>query len=239
MKKNKRKYIFAILIIVFVILIIAFGIFKIITKNGENNDNKDDKEIERIEELKQESSIQGDTEIYEIQEDYDGTEVLTVKADLKYKVALSGMMQNSTPEIEGLNSVKEISGTGIWIEEGSRNKIINMFNNSKYINSKYSINDKGYLFIENENYANDVDKRIKEIINGSKQYILKISSECYIIDNLTGEVLDYNFENMDKYQTYEYFESDNKMIIFINENKGNQLLENEIIDSVIKLMINS
>jgi hypothetical protein len=39
---------------------------------------------------------------------------------------------------------------------------------------------------------------------------------------------------MDKYQTYEYFEDENKDIIFITENKSNQLSEKEIVNSVLE-----
>ena len=40
---------------------------------------------------------------------------------------------------------------------------------------------------------------------------------------------------MDKYQTYEYFNSENQYIIFITENKNNQLSSEEILNSVISL----
>jgi len=84
------------------------------------------------------------------------------------------------------------------------------------------------------NFLND--KKIKNIINGKKQYIFSISSLCYIVDDITGEILDYSFEDMDKYQTFEYFEDENKKIIFITENKSNQLKENEIIESVLNIL---
>ena len=76
---------------------------------------------------------------------------------------------------------------------------------------------------------------IEEIINGNKLYIIDISSTCYIVDEITGEILDYNFEDMDEYQTYQYFEDGDKKIIFITENQNNQLTVKEIIESVIEL----
>ena len=79
------------------------------------------------------------------------------------------------------------------------------------------------------------DKKIEEIINGNKLYIIDISSTCYIVDEITGEILDYNFEDMDEYQTYQYFEDGDKKIIFITENQNNQLTVKEIIESVIEL----
>ena len=90
--------------------------------------------------------------------------------------------------------------------------------------------------ISDNQKINDYDKKIINIINGNKLYILDVNSVCYIVDDITGEILDYNFENMDKYQTYEYFEDNDKMIIFINENKSNQLDDKEIFESVINLL---
>jgi hypothetical protein len=88
--------------------------------------------------------------------------------------------------------------------------------------------------LENENNANENDKKLQKALNSKKQYLISISSICYIVDDITGEILDYSFENMDKYQTYEYFEDENKDIIFITENKSNQLSEKEIVNSVLE-----
>ena len=59
--------------------------------------------------------------------------------------------------------------------------------------------------------------------NGDKIYSITISSKCYIVDEITGEIQDYSFEDMDEYQTYEYFEDEEKMIICITENINKQL----------------
>ena len=103
-------------------------------------------------------------------------------------------------------------------------------------NSEYEINENGYLKIKNKNNQNENDKKIEKVIKGDKLYILRNSSVTYIVDEVTGEILDYNFEEMDQYQTYEYFEDNNKMIIFINENKEKQMSKKEIIQSIIDLM---
>ena len=41
---------------------------------------------------------------------------------------------------------------------------------------------------------------------------------------------------MDEYQTYEYFEDGEKMLVYITENINNQLDNREIIESVIDLL---
>ena len=64
---------------------------------------------------------------------------------------------------------------------------------------------------------------------------LYIENDYYIVDDVTGEILDYNFENMDKYQTYEYFEDNDRIIVFVTENSSNVLTESEIFESLINL----
>lgn len=163
---------------------------------------------------------------------------MTVKANVKYKVALAGMIKKTLPSFEELDKILEQKSPkyrGIWIEQNSRDKLLKLFNSSEKINSKYSINNEGYLEIVEKNFQTNYDKKIENTINGEKQYILDISSVCYIVDDVTGEILDYNFENMDKYQTYEYFKDGDKNIIFINQNTDNQLASSEIIDSIIEI----
>ncbi len=163
---------------------------------------------------------------------------MTVKANVKYKVALAGMIKKTLPSFEELDKILEQKSPkyrGIWIEQNSRDKLLKLFNSSEKINSKYSINNEGYLEIVEKNFQTNYDKKIENAINGEKQYILDISSVCYIVDDVTGEILDYNFENMDKYQTYEYFKDGDKNIIFINQNTDNQLASSEIIDSIIEI----
>ena len=58
-----------------------------------------------VEDLKKQTSITGDDEIYEIQKEYDGRKVLTVKASIKYKVAFAGMIKKSAPKYDELDNI--------------------------------------------------------------------------------------------------------------------------------------
>lgn len=148
------------------------------------------------------------------------------------------MIKKTIPSFEELDKILEQNlpkYSGIWIEQDSRNKILKLLNNSEKNNSKYSINNEGYLEIVEKNSQTDYDKKIENTIKGKKQYILDVSSVCYIVDDVTGEILDYNFENIDKYQTYEYFEDGDKNIIFINQNTNKQLTDSEIINSIMEI----
>ena len=147
------------------------------------------------------------------------------------------MIKKGKPEMNEIDSIfsnMQPQKSGIWILENDREMFLNYLAN--VTESKYVINENGYLQIENKDKQNDYDKKIEKIISGEKTYIINISSTCYIVDEISGEILDYSFENMDQFQTYEYFEDDNNMIIFITQNTNKQLEDEEIIKSVIDLL---
>ena len=251
-KSQKMLIIISILIILLIILGIMFHVINL-KKNNEKYNNEiinnmyielDKNDIQyqenvTIEELKEQTSINGNNEIYEIGQEYDGRKVLTVKADIKYKVAFAGIIKKATPKYEELDEILEQNlpkDTGIWVEQNSRDKILNLFNNSEKTNSQYYIDEEGYMkILDEKNSQTDFDKKIKNVIKGYKQYILELSSVCYIVDDVTGEILDYNFENMDRYQTYEYFEYKDKSIIFINQNTYGQLSDFDIFKSIVEI----
>lgn len=251
--KNKKIFIVVTLIIIVLLMIIVLNKTTNQKDNANTNVNMvefinntytqtDKNEIEyqenaTVEDLKAQTGITASNEIFEIQQEYDGRKVLTVKPSLKYKVAFAGMIKNSLPQMNELDKIIEENlpqYTGIWAENNSRNKILQLFN-SENTNSEYYIDEQGYLKISKKNTQNNNDKKIENAINSNKQYILDISSVCYIVDNITGEILDYNFEKMDKYQTYEYFQDDTRMIIFINENSNNQLSDSNIFNSIVEI----
>ena len=248
--ENNKKVIPFIIIVFLIILIIVFTLLQYKKNKDESNIietnifeevNKNQisyQENVTVDELKNEIGATGNTDIYEIQQEYDGRNIITVKANVKYKVAFAGMIKSSTPKMEELDEIlneNHPKENGIWVEKQSRDKILDIFNNDK-VNSKYIIDDEGYLKIQDKNNQNETDKKLERIINGNKQYIIDISSVCYIVDDVTGEILDYNFENMDKYQIYEYFEDNDKMIIFVTQNKTNILTDENIFNSVIELL---
>jgi hypothetical protein len=229
---KKKKIIFIVMLIVAILVMILYINRK---KDKIDNDTQDE---EKIEELKYDVGATGDSDIYELQTDnYDGREILTVKASIKYKVAFAGMIKKTLPTMEEVDEIlneNHPKENGIWVEQYSREKILEILENKEFFNSEYTISASGYIMLENENNANENDKKLQKALNSKKQYLISISSICYIVDDITGEILDYSFENMDKYQTYEYFEDENKDIIFITENKSNQLSEKEIVNSVLE-----
>ena len=245
--KNKKVIILVVLLIMFVAILVLLFNKRIQKDNNQNNFEQYGEQVDKnqieyqpdvtVEEIKNEIGATGNTDIYEVEQEYDGRNILAVKPSIKYKVAFAGMIKNAKPSMSELDNIVEEKlphKTGIWVEEKSRDKILEIFNDGD-VNSKYLIDDDGYLKIDRKNNQNDNDKKIEKIIKGKKQYILDISSVCYIVDDITGEILDYNFENMDKYQTYEYFEDTDKYIVFVTENSNNVLTNLEIFKSIINL----
>ena len=203
----------------------------------EGSDEKEETSQEHLEELIKETGKQGENDLYEVQEGENNIKVATIKGSIKYKVAFAGMIKGSMPYKEELDDVfdnNQPRKKGIWIYEKDRTKFLKYL--SSVTLSKYSIDENGYLQIDNKNNQNDYDKKIEKARNGDKIYSITISSKCYIVDEITGEIQDYSFEDMDEYQTYEYFEDEEKMIICITENINKQLDDKEIMKSVIDLL---
>ena len=189
-----------------------------------------------VDELKEEYGMSGNDDLYDVQTEYDGRQVLKVKATENFKVAFAGLVNGTKNSIENSSEIFENeypTENGIWIEKNSREKI------EKYLNenmkSKYKISEKGYLTIS-EKKSSKEDNEIEKIINGNKQYLIGISGTNYYIDALTGEAVDNPFEELDKYQTYAYCQDEDKMVIFITENKSKALQNSEIFESVLALM---
>ena len=147
------------------------------------------------------------------------------------------MIKNAKPNFEELDSMFEKNAPdkkGIWINAEDREKILTYLNNN--LNNKYEINAEGYLKIKQKDNANTIDPKIEKLINGEKQYIICISSICYMVDTVTGEIIDNPYNELEQYQTYEYFKDEDRMIIFITENKESQLTKNEIFESIMDLI---
>lgn len=109
-------------------------------------------------------------------------------------------------------------------------------NDNKYLKSNYEIDENGYLKIAQFNNQTENDKKIEKIIKGEKQYVLSVSSSYYMMDKVTGEIVDNPYNELDAYQTYDYCKNENKTIIFISENKDKKMSSDEIFLSVLSLM---
>lgn len=255
MKNNKTMIIISVIFLIIIICICALlelAFSKSAQKNNEINTNNYEKEYEdmkidstmydensTLEQLKEEYKIIGADEIYQIETEDDGRKVVTIRPSIEYKVAFCGMIKNSKPEFAEIDSVFEKNNptkNGIWIKSDDREKVLKYLNNNESLKAEYNVNEEGYLEIIRNNNETDIDKKIQKLINGNKQYVFCISSICYMVDVVTGEIVDNPYNELEEYQTYEYFKDEERMIIFITENKENKMTNEEIFKSILDLM---
>lgn len=240
-----KKKIF-ICISILILISVVFFITRKVVKMGSEEDvsslpidyiNENSEEINNQEEITkiiENQGLQANEDIYEIGKEYDGREVVVVKSNIKYKVALAGMIEKQKPEFSSINEILEKAPkhTGIWISEQSREKFLGIL--KKITNATYSINEDGFL-IQKENWIlNEYDKSISKMLTDENLHIFDISSTTYIVDEVTGEIQEYPFEEMDPNTEYEYFESDNKDMFIISENKSGKVNQEEVLKDILK-----
>lgn len=246
--KNMENRMNKNIIICVSIVIIIITIFIIIGKsirieNGEKissllidyteEDITDEQEKEKILDIVENQGFKANENIYEIEKEYDGREVVVVKSNIKYKVALAGMLKGKKPEMSEIDEILKNAPThtGIWIAENSREKILELL--KEIANATYSVDDEGFLNQKECWRMNDYDRNILEMLKEKKLHILNISSISYVVDDVTGEIQEYPFEEMDPYTDYEYFESEDKDMFIISENKEGKINQEEVLKEIL------
>lgn len=252
MNKKNKMIIYVVIFIICMFILLNFLYFK---KNKNERQNEifqeaieDFSDIKNtsimysndatINELKEEYKITGSDDIYEINVESDGRKTVNIKTDINYKIAFSGMIKNKTPDFSEIDSIYENNHpkqNGIWIYGNDREKILNYLNSTEILNSNYIIDENGYLKIQAKNNQTEYDEKIEEMINSSNQYVFNISSSCYMADTVTGNIIENPYNDLEEYQTYEYFIDGNKVIVFITENNENKLTKDDIFVSLANL----
>lgn len=244
------------LALIIIILIITIAVVVIVLKSNKTTEEKlqeenwenpftelNKNEIQyqenaSVDELKKETGLIADSSLYEVNTEYDGRKVLNIKASIQYKVAFSGLIQQQKPELKDADDILQKNHpdkNGIWIEKNSRELILEIIKgNTK---SEYEIDSQGYLKIKSKKEQNDNDKKIERWISSDKKIILAKSNIYYQVDEVTGEVTEYPFEQLDPYQTYDQIKSDNNIIIVITSNNKKYLNNNEILQDVLQCEI--
>ena len=221
-----KKKIIICLILIILISTIFFITRKNIEKGSEEKisslpinyvEENQETNQEQLTKIVEDQGFQADENIYEIAQEYDGREVVVVKSNIKYKVALAGMIKKQKPEFNEINEILEKAPkhTGIWIAENSREKFLEIL--KKITKLTYSINEDGFLEQKESWMMNDCDKSISSMLNDEKLHIFDISSTTYVVDDVTGEIQEYPFEEMDPYTDYEYFQDNDKEMFIISE----------------------
>lgn len=205
-----------------------------VTYEEENEEEVNEQTQEQITQIIENQGLKADENIYEIATEYDGREVVVIKPNIQYQVALAGMLKKDKPEFSEINDLLEQAPnhTGIWIEEESREKFLAILKN--ITNAEYQINEEGFL-IQNATWnSNKYDKQIKQMLSDEMLHIFTIHSVTYIVDEVTGEIQEYPFEEMDPYTEYEYFASDDKEMFIINTNSYEKIDQEEILKNIFE-----
>ena len=244
----KKKVIISsiILIIILIVILVVFFITKKSQQDGseENisslpisydseNEENSEQDQEQIAQITENQGLQADENIYEIATEYDGREVVRVKPSIQYNVALEKKKKKEIPDFSELDNLltQAPTHTGIWIEETSRESFLNILNN--IADSEYEVNEEGFLIKKENREMNDYDKKIQEMLSDETLHIFDINSTTYIVDEVTGEIQEYPFEEMDPYTEYEYFSTDNKEMFIISANSYGKINQEEILKGIL------
>lgn len=241
MKKN-------ILIVLLLVIVVVIAIVLIFNNKKENSDQnilqneiQSDEFVNRmvstdaneINAIKNEINATGETDIYQIEEEYDGRKIIQVKPDIQYQVALAGIIKNGIPAEDEINTILEQAPTssGMWISESSREKFIELLNSNNIVD--FEITNEGYLKCNKQENLTEQEEKLKNMAESNKLYVIDMSGKTYQRDYISGEVIEYPFEEMDSYQVLEPYEIDDSIILGVTSNKENRLSNKEILDAII------
>lgn len=247
---KKKKLIIAI-VIIFIIIAICVIARCIIVNNKDKIKNKENSQTENwdnqysevdkndinyntadVDKLKEQMGLTAPSDIYEISEEFDGRKTLNVKAEILYKTAFAGIVNQEKPEMENLDKVFETkypTRSGIWISERAREKIVKILNEN--LQTKYSVDTDGYLNIADNSKQNEKDKKIEQIIKSNKKIILDICDFDYEVDNVSGEIVEYPFSQLG--DTIDIVNNNEDKILVISESKIENVSNNDIIENLI------
>ena len=128
----KKKYIVCILVAVMIIGIVAILVNLSFQKDKENENNTTNEvdiyDEETINEIKEEINATADTDMYQIQKEYDGRQILQIKPSIQFQTVLAGILKNGQPSENEIQDLLKNKPTqeGIWIAKQSREAFLNL-----------------------------------------------------------------------------------------------------------------
>ncbi len=227
-----------ILIIVAIVMIVIGLVFvKLDFQNAQDEKKQTSNEVdiynqEVINEIKDEMNATADTDMYQIEEEYDGRQILQIKSSIQFQTVLAGILKNAQPlenEIQDLLKDKP-NQKGIWIAKQSRDSFLALLKDTEI--SGFSINEEGYLYITEENDKEEA-KKLREAIQSNRLYIVDVSGTSYTRDDFSGEIIEYPFEKMDPYQAVEVYQEGDVAILQVTTNEKGELSKQEILEDIL------
>ena len=255
---KKQYYIMSLVILIVIIGIIIFfinrkksddsGVENILLTNeiqnlsniiDENNiiqnvfsEQAESDNLDEIRNMQTQINSTANPNIYKIEEEYDGRKILQIKPEVQYVVDLAGVLKNGKPLENEINELLKgvPNKNGIWISEQSRQKFLNLLANNN-INNFY-ISDDGYLQ-SSESTESQLAIKLENMLNSDNLYVINMTGIAYERDYISGEIVEYPFEDMDPYQIIQPYKTGNKIILEITSNKNARLSDNEILEAII------
>ena len=237
----KKKFIVCILVAVMIIGIVAILVNLSFQRKKENEKNTTNEidiyDKETIHEIKEEINATADTDMYQIQEEYDGRQILQIKPSIQFQTVLAGILKNGQPSENEIQDLLKNKPTqeGIWIAKQSRESFLNLLKDNG-INS-CAINEQGYLYMTEENEKEEA-KKWKEAMHTNQLYIIDVSGVSYTRDDFSGEIVEYPFEKMEPYQAVDVYQEGNVTILEVTTNEKGILSKQEILQDVLLNMQN-
>lgn len=241
-----KKNIFIVLLLVIVVVIAIVLIFNNKEENSDQNILQNEiqsdefanrmvsADANEINAIKNEINATGETDIYQIEEEYDGRRIIQVKPDIQYQVALAGIIKNGIPADDEINTLLEQAPTssGMWISESSREKFMELLNSNNIVD--FEITNEGYLKCNKQENLTEQEEKLKNMAESNKLYVIDMSGKTYQRDYISGEVIEYPFEEMDPYQVIEPYEIDDSIILGVTSNNDNYLSNEEILNTILE-----
>ncbi len=240
----KKKIIICIILIILISLIffitrkkIEMGSEETISSlpiSYEENIKENEESSAEKQNFIEDQGFKADENIYEIDQEYDGREVVVVKPNIKYNVALAGAIKQQKPEFSEINEIlkQAPNHSGIWVWESSRDKFLG--NLKKITNTSYEFDENGFLIQKDSWMKNECDNSISKMLNDNKLHVFDIKSTTYVVDDVTGEIQEYPFEEMDPYTEYEYFEDDSKDMFIVSEGIDGKVKTEECLKKIFE-----
>lgn len=234
--KKKNKIIILSVIVVIIILGFLFMLKsqqkKSETQNSVTNE-MDNQEKSLINQIKNQINATASADIYQIEEEYDGRQILQIKPNIQFETVLAGILKEGQPQE---NEIQELlkdkpNQNGIWISEASRDKFLNLLKENNI--DSYTINKEGYLQENGKEENTEEVKILNTAIHSEKLYLLDMSGTSYTRDEFTGEIVEYPFEKMEPYQVIDAYEGNNSKILEITTNEKGKLSKQEILNEIL------
>ena len=104
----------------------------------------------------------------------------------------------------------------MWISESSREKFMELLNSNNIVD--FEITNEGYLKCNKQENLTEQEEKLKDMAESDKLYVIDVSGKTYQRDYISGEVIEYPFEEMDPYQVLEPYEIENSIILGVTSN---------------------